>query len=252
MILKLFQIVIALTCFNSIGQTEIILSEHGDSSTILIGINDTFAYISFTDPDNINNGNNWYVNSNTSGYNFNQDKPNRSSLLVEYHFEKDKLVLTEIFGKRYINPSIEYSSFEMLQKDRLDVLFEGKVSIGDSYLNTFDSLFIEINDNLYLGDLNTSIFHFRAKKPKSKKFTVRIYDAQKRVDYAIPVKLNKNINGLFIKFELIESQLHSLMAQEHIKQRIPSDIMIEGKNYQLTFEFIDWMHYWETNEIIYY
>lgn len=249
---KYFQIITLFLCFNASGQFNITLSEKGDSSIYAISVDDTLAYISFVDPNVIRVGIEWF-SGNTE-----ENEILRSHLVMSYRIKNNTLVLRQTFGKRYLNPVVEYSDVAQYEKDKLIILFEGKESYNtdssinmESFLNIFDSLFVEIGDSNYLADLNTTIFRVAALKPAKKQFTVRIHDNQEWVDFKTTVRPKKNTTGIFIRFDLLESQVHSANVQDYLQQYLPGEAVLSGKKYQVKYEFINWPYYWETGKISY-
>lgn len=246
--LRYLPLLLVLMGFEAMGQRNITLLEKGDSSIYLQAVNDTLSYLTFSDPDDINKS----MREMMVGRGFSDLEPLRSGLLLARYLKNDTLFLEEIFTKRYLNPSVEYLTGKWLPEDKLHILFEGQRLPGGDFLNGFDSLFVQVGDSSYLGDLNTSIYHFILPRRGKGTFDVRIYDTQGRVDYTMPVSLNKNDDCIFLKFTKVESELTSFSYQEYLQNHIPRVVKTKDGAYPLNIRFVDWMHHWKTKEIRYY
>lgn len=246
--IKYLFIIAAFICFQTNGQIKTLVDK-GDSSIYLIDVNDTLSYISFADPENINNG---LFDSIFFRYNnYEPEQPSRSYLLLTRCIENDTIVYRETFNKYCLNTSVEYFKKDKTDKERLQILFEGKDLITQSYLGSFeDSIYVEINGERYLGDLNTTIFNTDIPRPKRRSFDVRIYNEKDGIDFTVKVKIDKYTHGLIIRYEFLKYQIHSLSASYYLKNSIPNTVTSED-GIPIKFEFIDMIHYWRTDEIKY-
>jgi hypothetical protein len=211
------------------AQEEIMLVALGDSSIYLININDSLCYISFTDPDNINQ----YIS-----FNRNLD-PLRSHMVCQYHVKYDSLILTQTYEVFYLNKSVKYFTNAHTKTGTIKLGFEGYNITESDYLNTFDSLLLEVNDSCYLLDLNTSIYSKDIPKPTSSIFKVSIYDSHNRFKINAIAKPNETQNTILFSVEQLSGSYHSVTHQSYLKQHLPKSIIIDNQRYFLKIEYID-------------
>lgn len=221
-----FLVCVLLTSHLVMSQTKTIY-ENGDSSVYLIEFNDTLSYLSFIEPAYSNFLTLDSTFSNLFDFN---STPIRSFILLKKEVRNDSIIYTETSEKFYINKQLTYYQYEQRSKKELRLMVEGKYHLPDVYISSFeDSLYLEVGNMIYIGDLNTTIYGVDILRPKNKISEVHVYTASSEVDFTIDVPIKKKTNGVLLYYEILSSTSYGYILELYVlKNKTIENITEDG------------------------